>query len=98
MTNEITLAAPVRELWDEGRIGLKPLNVSSDRTVLELEFHYLSELYNSPRDLELPPANHSTSEPLLLNSATGAQLHSGDVIRLITPSPKQFPLPSFKFA
>ncbi|KAJ0415237.1 hypothetical protein BJY00DRAFT_317998 [Aspergillus carlsbadensis] len=95
ITNEITLDSAARMMWDEGNIGLKPLSVSSDRTAMEVEIHYLPEHDGSPMDLETCPADLTVREPFLLNPVTGSEIGSGDVISLVTPSPDRFPLPDF---
>ncbi|PWY96238.1 hypothetical protein BO94DRAFT_570584 [Aspergillus sclerotioniger CBS 115572] len=99
--NEMCLCSHVRELWDVGYFGLKPLSKSDDGKKLRVMFYWLPEYPFSrkrdPGDVRLKERNTACPQACKLwNRDTEKKLASGDVLEFTTWNPSQLPLPSLE--
>jgi hypothetical protein len=99
-------------IWDQGKMALKPIELSPDKTSLTLEVHWL----RNRRATESPLGNPSTPPPVnllqvpslaltpresvkgfgFLDADTGERIFSGHKVTLTTDNPDERPLPSWE--
>ncbi|KAJ0414995.1 hypothetical protein BJY00DRAFT_318290 [Aspergillus carlsbadensis] len=99
LLNLMCMDPTVHGLWGMARFALRPLELSSDKKRLTVEFHWLPALKYEERRLTIPPASptNTNSAPggtRLYDCATDKRIQTGDVLTFTTSDPIKLPLPS----
>ncbi|KAL9113692.1 MAG: hypothetical protein Q9227_002137 [Pyrenula ochraceoflavens] len=98
--NFICLSPNARAYWRKAYFALKPLEISEDKTRLDIQFFWLAaNSYNPTKNLlerpALSAADCGPNSTKLFNHETDRKIESGDIISLTTDGPELRPLPSF---
>jgi hypothetical protein len=102
VSNYMCLSPDAHHYYDNAFFAFKPLQPSSDRKTLQLQFFWLPKRdFSMTQDLlEVPSLpsnlNHREYNAGLYNFETEEVVRSGDIITLTTHDPEHFPLPDFE--
>ncbi|PYH28336.1 HNH endonuclease signature motif containing protein [Aspergillus neoniger CBS 115656] len=101
LENLISLASTVHGMWGTGKLAFKPLELSEDKRMLTVEFHWLRDWSYGTQKLRIPPSNpvksdSSSNNTRLINCETLELIRSGDILTWTTDDPEKRPLPSIE--
>jgi hypothetical protein len=102
--NLICLNSVAHDLWSKGHFVLKPLSISDDRKMMNLEFYWqyrYKHKWTDKVDLTMVPISSRDLDGVDRNTglynrdrAVGRPICTGDVFELTTDDPSKYPLPS----
>lgn len=108
VSNLMTLACHVHRYWGSAACAFRPIEVSEDKKMMEIAFHWLPRLPDSVKRSSKVSTQHPFGKDAMERPQGPAQghaiqhigkasaIHSGEIIKVMTDDPINHPLPSFE--